>query len=288
MDFFSETYDREPSKSKMGTWRSSRVPYKEGTGHRKRCRVIRHSGHKTIVQFIGVWFPRRDRPDQYKYYCALMLALLWPWRLMKDLKSETEHFSDVWLQFSTSLMQRQINIIDSIQYYYKASDQAHKKNTSTVSGALLNVGDEHGTKEDITDEDRGESHRCQEFTEEDIMVAESLHHPFREIQFWMNAMDKAEDASTFSKPQVHTAIAGIAPTANTEDVLCFWEWNRLLKSITQNKEKEKGHGTEDRHNELTNSLDISNGEVDPGGDMNLPCKQPKDRPQLQLLNKEQK
>ncbi len=26
------------------------------------------------------------------------------------------------------------------------------------------------------------------------MVAESLCHPFREIQFWMDAMDKAEDA----------------------------------------------------------------------------------------------
>ncbi len=120
------------------------------------------------------------------------------------------------------------------------------------------------------------------------MAAESLHHPFREIQFGMDAMDKAEDTSIFSKPQVHTAIAGIALTADTEDVLHFWEWNRLLKSITRNKEKEKGHGTEDRHNELTNSLDISNGEVDPGGDMNLPHKQPKDRPQLQLLNKEQK
>ncbi len=96
------------------------------------------------------------------------------------------------------------------------------------------------------------------------------------------------NASIFSKPQVHTAIAGIAPTANIEDILRFWEWNRLPKSITRNKEKEKDHGTEDRCNELTNSLDISNREVDPGRDMNLPCKQPKDRLQLQLLNKEQR
>ncbi len=163
------------------------VPYKEGTGHGKQCRVIRHSGHETIVQFIRVWFPRRDRSDQYEYYCASMLALLQPWRSMKDLKSETEHFSDVWLWFSASLTQRQINIVDNIQYYHEASDQAHKKNTSTVSGALLNVRDEHGTEEDITDENWGESHRYQEFTEEDIMAAESLHttHSERYSLGWM-------------------------------------------------------------------------------------------------------
>ncbi len=82
---------RDPPKAKpdgsTGTARSTHVEYQTGTGHGNRCWVLRQQGHETLVQFVSTWFPRRDRPDRYEYYCASMLALLKPWRSMKDLKA---------------------------------------------------------------------------------------------------------------------------------------------------------------------------------------------------------
>jgi len=60
LSFFLNTYDgsmTEPSVGGPGGPQSGRVPYLEGTGHGKRCRVIHADGHETMPNFIGEWFP---------------------------------------------------------------------------------------------------------------------------------------------------------------------------------------------------------------------------------------
>ncbi|KAK0439629.1 hypothetical protein EV421DRAFT_1689232, partial [Armillaria borealis] len=86
---------------------------------------------------VGKWFPRSDRDDCREYYCASMLALLKPWRSMRDLKNEGEHFEISWRRFSKNLTPKQIDVIDNIQYFHEASDRAHKSKPIVESGGLL-------------------------------------------------------------------------------------------------------------------------------------------------------
>ncbi len=195
MDFFSETYDGDYPK---GTGRSQHVPYKEGTGHGKRCRVIRRRGHETIVQFVGTWFPRRDRPDRHEYYCAFMLALLKLWRSMKDLKSDREYFADAWRTFSMNLTAKQIDIVDNIQYFHEASDHAHTSKRSTVDGALLNI-----TGDPLPEQCEQDAHQSHSTSIQPRVyrgrhrIAEASRHPFREVQ--LDSMPWTRQSSHISK-----------------------------------------------------------------------------------------
>ncbi|KAK0436979.1 uncharacterized protein EV420DRAFT_1487302 [Desarmillaria tabescens] len=259
MDFFSKTYDGEPPKGKTGTW-----------------------------------FPRSNRHDCREYYCASMLALFMPWRSMKDLKNEGEHFEDAWHRFSVNLTPKQVDAIKNIQYFHEASDHAHRDKSSTASGALLNLDNEQCPSQDDSILWGGEGeleggYGHSEYTEADIKIAETLRHPMREVQFRINAMERAVDCGIFNMPTVYTALPAVAPIADADDILQFWEWNKLLKSITRDKEKDRRHGTEDRRAELLWTMEHLHSEVsEPGGSRDVPKRQLQGRPLLQLLNEEQK
>ena len=146
LNFFLNTYERDlvvPSTvGGPGRPQSVRVPYLEGTGHGKRCQVIRSAGHETMPNFVGDWFPRNDVPELQDFYQASMLALFTPWRNIAHLKGPSNTFKQAFGAFAQTADETIIDIRVNIQYQYKCSDSALKKrseeraNTSIVGVSL--------------------------------------------------------------------------------------------------------------------------------------------------------
>ncbi|KAG1722365.1 hypothetical protein EDD22DRAFT_764812, partial [Suillus occidentalis] len=61
--------------------------------HLTHRRVIRSKGHHTLPNIVGPFFPRDD-PGHREYYCASILALLSPWRCIKELRTDLETWEE--------------------------------------------------------------------------------------------------------------------------------------------------------------------------------------------------
>ena len=82
-EFFRDTYKglklRSASNGKTSSGASDRSVFMNDTGDASKCQVVHKKGHKTIVDFVGLWIPRNDHKEDFLLYCATMLALLVPW-----------------------------------------------------------------------------------------------------------------------------------------------------------------------------------------------------------------
>jgi hypothetical protein len=127
LNFFLGTYDGKPSKdTQTGPGRppNERVPYRSASNHRGHCRVVRSRGHETMPYFPGRWFPEYDDEAEDGLFHASMLALLKPWRLLCDLKSDGQHFRDAFNTFVTMAPTETSSIIENIQFFYESARSA--------------------------------------------------------------------------------------------------------------------------------------------------------------------
>jgi hypothetical protein len=106
-------------------------------------RVIRSKGHNTLPSIVGPYFPRQDDPDQRNYYCASMLALLVPWRNLRELKGPMESWEHAFLRFKDAATPRIIEILAGIQYYYDCASAAQKNREGTGINHTEDIDKEH-------------------------------------------------------------------------------------------------------------------------------------------------
>lgn len=128
LSFFIDTYEEEQAKSHdyrttRGRPRNPRIPYHSSHWKfNKKTRVFRSDGHRNLPNIIGQWFPRQDIPETYAYYCASMLMLLKPWRVLRvDLKAENQSWESALEDFITKHAQ-ETNvkfILSNIQFFYE-------------------------------------------------------------------------------------------------------------------------------------------------------------------------
>jgi hypothetical protein len=87
-----------------GCPRNDRIYYLDEHPKAKRqCRVLRSQGHRNLPNLIGRYFPRRDDPKIYPFYCACILTLLKPWQDLKtDLKSPLQTWPDAFREFTST------------------------------------------------------------------------------------------------------------------------------------------------------------------------------------------
>lgn len=97
--FQKATGDALPQSRRPGRPLSTRIPYQDEAGKKKRCRIIRLEGHETLPRFVGKWFCRSDNEYEKDLHRASMLMLLKPWRNLHQLKTLTETFEDAYGQF---------------------------------------------------------------------------------------------------------------------------------------------------------------------------------------------
>jgi hypothetical protein len=102
--------------------------YKEGhPSYGKVVRVLRPSGHKTLLEVVGGYFPRANDPDTYARYCACMLAALKPWRSLYTLKEGPETWEEAFTTFKGDADSDTIRILSNMQFYHETRDAAQQK-----------------------------------------------------------------------------------------------------------------------------------------------------------------
>src|ERR1700722_12047059 len=94
--------------------------------HGKHVRVIRDQGHNYLPEVVGPYFPRRDDPERMDYYFASMLALLKPWRDLKNVKTPEDSWEQSFHRFMGAGSGSNWAIMANIQYYYDSKLSAEE------------------------------------------------------------------------------------------------------------------------------------------------------------------
>ena len=129
--------------------------------------VIRGPGHNNLPNFIGQYFPPRDDPDQYPFYCASMLMLLRPWRNIEmDLKKATQSWEAAFEEFLETAPANTKDILSGIQYY-------HQCRSSAIQQAQETGGNDNGVLGPM-DELEGTNENSKPFRGQPVLTEEEL------------------------------------------------------------------------------------------------------------------
>ncbi|RDB17027.1 hypothetical protein Hypma_002027 [Hypsizygus marmoreus] len=138
LDFFLNTYDgpalvtaESPLTTSHRRPASQHIPYLPDSERDHQCRVMHGTGHEMMLQFIGRWFPRNDKPETSEFYSASMLMLLKPWWQLVDLIGNEQSFCQsraVHLDNDPEA----VKVMQNIQYYYECFDAVKRSQASEV------------------------------------------------------------------------------------------------------------------------------------------------------------
>ncbi|KAM6499892.1 hypothetical protein JOM56_005400, partial [Amanita muscaria] len=88
-----------------------------------------------LPNIVGRYFPRRDDPTIYPFYCACMLILLKPWRdLREDLKESTQTWPEAFQLFMLTAPDRIRYILSGIQYFHECDSAAKESRDADEHG----------------------------------------------------------------------------------------------------------------------------------------------------------
>ncbi|KAM6492479.1 hypothetical protein JOM56_012203, partial [Amanita muscaria] len=88
-----------------------------------------------LPNIVGCYFPRRDDPTIYQFYCACMLMLLKPWcDMQEDLKEPTQTWSKAFLLFTSAASERIKFILSGIQYFHECDSAAQESRNAGEYG----------------------------------------------------------------------------------------------------------------------------------------------------------
>ncbi|KAG2029673.1 hypothetical protein BDR03DRAFT_987611 [Suillus americanus] len=185
LEHFINTYDIRSAADvtsvhkKAGT--NFHVPYLAGTSHVGHIHVLHAEGHETMPHIPGPWFPSANDSDSHPFYCALMLALLKPWRDIRMLKKKEDTFEIAFASFISGAPDVMRTIVTNIQYFHDCANQAKHEEEKTqlthnFSGAVVPTGDH---LDDEYDDEEGPANQsgdvsnCIEdsINDEDILLA---------------------------------------------------------------------------------------------------------------------
>lgn len=138
LDFFTDTYEEvkkknkpntstanEKNGSKRGRRSNLRSCYLvEHPKHESHLRVMRSSGHNTLPNICGQWFPSCDDEEMRAFYSASMLMLFHPWRNISDLKESNETWGSAYERFRSRALPQILHMIGNIQYFYECQTEA--------------------------------------------------------------------------------------------------------------------------------------------------------------------
>ena len=179
-----------------------RVPYLSShIKSRIKQRVIRGSGHNNLPNFIGRYFPPRDDPDQYPFYCASMLMLLKSWRNIEtDLKEPTQNWEAAFAAFVETAPVNIKDILSGIQYYHQCRSSAMRQAQQTAE----NDSDILGPMDDFegTDEYAEAAQRQKVLTEEDLQRLKASDDITMEDMHAFTAIESARMGKVFEEVNI--------------------------------------------------------------------------------------
>jgi hypothetical protein len=226
--------------------RSVRVPYRDGAGKPKMCRVVRAEGHDTVPRIVGKWPVRNDDPSYRELYCASMALLLKPWRSISELKQTGETFEGNWETYLDALSDRKRRVVDNIQYFHECADSARDRRVSeaeteeAAEGFLFeNEADEE--EEDDDDEGDDENPYIIQYTEDDVDKARKEKIPMRDQLFASIGVEIATDVNFFREDDEEEIEFGpVAQKAEKEELPVIEQWAKQLHDTTRRQFSELG------------------------------------------------
>ncbi|KAM6489507.1 hypothetical protein JOM56_015064 [Amanita muscaria] len=189
-----------------GRKRNVRSEYMSGHPNPNKIQVVRSDNHNTLPNFVGPWIPREDDPETRQYYSCVMLALLKPWRTLKDLTGGSSSWAEAleeYLQKPSSMFARRFK--ENVQFYHNCKEAARREEGDPLGGspakqAFVDAGGESETDEG---EEQGDAHDTQEradsFWEGDIETYLRTKESSREQRHGDQAVKIAIEAGIFGE-----------------------------------------------------------------------------------------
>jgi len=176
LDFMMNTYEEdvhEPivdaedmpgTDRRRGRPRKERIPFLPQANKPSKCRVQRNSGHEMLPRFIGRWFPRNNNAGgDNELHGACILLLFQPWRNLTELKKQDQTFAQSLTHFLATATEKQVDIIENIQYYHDCWDVAQKRRDAFCQGKFFKLFDYE--RQSIQIMDNTESEEIEEIEE---------------------------------------------------------------------------------------------------------------------------
>lgn len=164
------------------------------------------------------------------YYCASMLLLLKPWRSVScDLKREDQSWQDAFDEFKQLASGHTLNIIDNIQFYYKARAAADSDKDAPPD------------LEDMEDQPENEGQGQEEYDETEALeiVQRTSVVPAESCclaRFGSTALDVARERGIFSSSPPRWMCASSPSLASVQSVLQVCKWKDLLSAANESNE----------------------------------------------------
>ena len=165
LTFVVETYERRLGKETKNTeddedeiTHTRNLSTRYLSNHPKatsHCRIARADNHNFLPNIVGSWFPRRDGDESTKtYYFAAMLALLKPWRDLRQLKEEGVSWESAFTGYMQNAPQRDKDVVAGCQYYYETKTIAVNNDLEEErdNGAIEINDDQMRVDDDLSDE----------------------------------------------------------------------------------------------------------------------------------------
>jgi len=222
---------------------NQRVPHlSDHPNHSKKVRVMRSSGHNTLPNFIGRYFPRRDDPTIYTFYCACMLMLLKPWRDVIDLKSSVQTWEEAFKDFVSTAPKKELDVMTGIQYFYECESAAQQSPENDAD--IPSSGEprrhrpndvEYEPGEDIPDLDEF-------FSEAGLASLIASQTPFREESHGRIAVELAKQARIFSEDNSTWTVQQDHALANATgaDISNLISWKRQMEADVNSQNSGSG------------------------------------------------
>ncbi|KIK29096.1 hypothetical protein PISMIDRAFT_89774 [Pisolithus microcarpus 441] len=238
------------------------VDYQPGHSHAKeKHRILRRPDHHNLPNFIGQFFPSRDDPEQYPFYCTSMLLLLKPWRdIGTDLKRSSETWERAFKEFLTQAPPEVHHILSGIQYFHQCEQSAQEREMVEGSSHVQGPTEECSEDVDLGEMSGGSASTVHPLNELDLADLISSQIPRGEEMHGRLALEAARFAGIFPShdgtsaeemPPSHESHCLQSTVCQAEatdfDNLCIWQ-EQMSRDVHQ-------QNTSALHTPLSSSCD---------------------------------
>jgi hypothetical protein len=172
-----------------------------------------------------------------------MLALLKPWGSLSDLKADGESFEQVFTPFVAGTSQKNLDIIENIQYYYECYDGAKKRQDmeATASDPVREVEfEDERAHDDLGIDSMVFRPEVADITDEDIEMTYATRGAMRERLHAQVALNAALEHGVFPETIPDTVFLPRVEKARVEDLKTFQGWEEQLKAVCRREAEEGG------------------------------------------------
>ena len=279
-----EEVEDDSGHPQRGRRKNLRVRYLEGHPlFKSKQRIVRSSGHINLPNFIGPYFPRRDDPEVYQFYCACMLVLFKPWRCLKtDLKTPSQTWEDSFKEFISKAPKTTQYILSGIQYYHECKSAVKRDQANPEFMHLTSNSSEDTSSEarDLDEDTLPDANFVPSFTEEGLQELIASMTPWAERNHGCHAVQIATRAKIFNDNGTSSWTIDVSrnPVTNATGgslrQLLAWKAQMEADINRQNSVTGIPSGIKENGHKPNNSISTDQGEVilyDPDDRMALFC-----------------